>query len=172
MQGRKIFEEEKELFISLPAQVPEHNFYRRLKQLLDPDFLYALTLASYGQCGQQSIRLAVLFNQYRKLEEHRENLPASPGALGTHHLKKVRLVSNKTHYNPTDPPVRISVKPNKARKLKYPCSLAVDALEGKIGHVQADSADSRDSQYLLAITWWLQRSGIPKAVPAAHGNGL
>ena len=55
MQGRKIFEDEKKLYFSLSAHVPEHNFYRRLKQQLDLDFLYELTEEYYGRCGQQSI---------------------------------------------------------------------------------------------------------------------
>ena len=61
MQGRKIFEDEKKLFFSLSAHVPEHNFYRRLKQQLDLDFLYELTEEYYGRCGQQSIDSVVFF---------------------------------------------------------------------------------------------------------------
>ena len=61
MQGRKIFEDEKELHFSLSAHVPEHNFYRRLKQLLDLDFLYEVTREHYGRCGQQSIDPVVFF---------------------------------------------------------------------------------------------------------------
>ncbi|WP_245859589.1 hypothetical protein [Spirosoma aerolatum] len=45
----------------------------------------------------------------------------------------------------------------KARKLNYPCSLAVDTAEGVISHVQADFADGRDSQYLPDITLKLQQ---------------
>ena len=52
MQGRKIFEDEKKLYFSLPAHVPEHNFYRRLKQQLNLDFLYEETEEYYGRCGQ------------------------------------------------------------------------------------------------------------------------
>ena len=32
--------------------------------------------------------------------------------------------SNKTHYSPTDPDAKISVKPGKARKLNYLCNIA------------------------------------------------
>jgi transposase len=51
---------------------------------------------------------------------------------------KARLLSNKTHYSPTDPEARISVKPGKTRALNYLCSLAVDTAHGVISHVQAD----------------------------------
>jgi len=61
MQGKKIFADEKELLFSLSAHVPEHNFYRQLKQQLDLDFLYDLTQLYYGRCGQQSIDPVVFF---------------------------------------------------------------------------------------------------------------
>ncbi len=78
-------------------------------------------------------------HQLRKVEKHQENLKESPGALGGKH-EKARLVSNKTHYSPTDPDARISVKPGKARKLNFHCSLAVDTAQGVISHVQANGA--------------------------------
>jgi transposase len=61
MQGRKRFEDEKELHFSLSAHIPAHNFYRRLKQQLDLSFLYELTAPYYGRCGQQSIDPVVFF---------------------------------------------------------------------------------------------------------------
>lgn len=61
MQGRKHFSDEKELCFSLSAHVPAHNFYRRLKQQLDLNFLYALTAPYYGRCGQHSIDPVVFF---------------------------------------------------------------------------------------------------------------
>ncbi|GHA81340.1 transposase [Pontibacter akesuensis] len=61
MQGRKTFTDEKELHFSLSAHVPEHSFYRQLKQQLDLNFLYELTGQFYGRCGQQSIDPVVFF---------------------------------------------------------------------------------------------------------------
>jgi transposase len=61
MQGKKHFSDEKELFFSLSAHVPAHNFYRKLKACLDLDFLYNLTAPYYGRCGQQSIDPVVFF---------------------------------------------------------------------------------------------------------------
>ena len=72
---------------------------------------------------------------------------AQSGALGAQH-EKARMLSNKTHYSPTDPDARISIKPGKARALNYLCSLAVDTAKGVISHVQADFADQRDSLHL------------------------
>src|SRR5215207_4864351 len=61
MQGKKFLEDEKVLLFSLSAHVPKHNFYRRLKQQLNLDFLYELTQPYYGRCGQQSIDPVVFF---------------------------------------------------------------------------------------------------------------
>lgn len=61
MQGRKNFEDERELRFSLSAHVPAHNFYRRLKDRLDLTFLYELTRPYYGSCGQHSIDPVVFF---------------------------------------------------------------------------------------------------------------
>ena len=61
MQGRKTFEDERQLCFSLSAHVPAHNFYRRLKDRLDLSFLYELTAPYYGRCGQKSIDPVVFF---------------------------------------------------------------------------------------------------------------
>ncbi|WP_052738973.1 transposase [Pontibacter korlensis] len=41
--------------------MPAHNFYRRLKDRLDLEFLYELTAPYYGRCGQPSIDPVVFF---------------------------------------------------------------------------------------------------------------
>ena len=291
MLGRKTFKDEKELRFSLSAHVPEHNFYRQLKQQLDLNFLYELTRPLYGSCGQHSIDPVVFFKlclvgyleniaSDRKLIEHcslrldllffldyqldeplpwhstlsrtrqlypealfealfskvftlcvekgmvsgstqaidsapvkanasMENLVLKQAALPVenqekkkeanadpssahyitapeHQLKrlkrrwqrlnerpagavgssneKAQLLSNKTHYSPHDPDARISVKPGKARKLNYHCSMAVDTAKGVISHVRADFADGRDSQCLPSLVMQVQSRLI--------GNGL
>jgi hypothetical protein len=90
------------------------------------------------------------------VEKHHQNLRDSPVRLVGASHKKARLLSNKTHYNPRDPDARISVKPGKARKLNYHCSMAVDTAEGVISNIQADFADGRDSQYLTDISLKVQ----------------
>lgn len=72
MQGRKTFEDERELHFSLSAHVPAHNFYRRLKDRLDLSFLYELTAPYYGCCGQHSIDPVVFFKLC--LVAHLENI--------------------------------------------------------------------------------------------------
>ena len=95
-------------------------------------------------------------HQLRNLAAHQARLAAHSSVPGARH-EKARLFSNKTHYSPTDPDARISLKPGKARALNYLCSLAVDTAHGVISHVQVDFADSRDSLHLPRLLTGLQQ---------------
>jgi len=55
MQGNEIYTEQLFTGFQLSAHVPEDNFYRRLKEVLDLSFMRKLTLPYYGSCGQKSI---------------------------------------------------------------------------------------------------------------------
>jgi transposase len=94
-------------------------------------------------------------HQLRREATRRAKRQAAPGGLGARH-PKAQLLSNKTHYSPTDPEARISVKPGKARALNYLCSVAVDTASGIISHIQADFADRRDSTHLPRLVPLLQ----------------
>jgi hypothetical protein len=94
-------------------------------------------------------------HQLRREATRRAKRRAAPGGLGAHH-PKAQLLSNKTHYSPTDPEARISVKPGKARALNYLCSVAVDTASGLISHIQADFAGRRDSMHLPDLVPQLQ----------------
>jgi len=76
-----------------------------------------------------------------------------PGAKN----KGAKYTSNKTHYSPTDPDARISVKPGKARKLNYSCQMGVDTAKHVITHIGADFADKKDNQSLQQVTRQLQQ---------------
>jgi len=62
-----------------------------------------------------------------------------------------RFLSNHTHYSPTDPDARISVKPGKARQLNYAGQLAVDDAHHVITGAVASTAGSKDSMILPDI---------------------
>ena len=117
-------------------------------------------------------------HQLRQLATgQRRRQGAQTGALGARH-EQARLLSNKTHYSPTDPDARISVKPGKARALNYCCSVAVDTAHGVISHVPADLADSRDSLHLPRLLAGLQRRFRANDLPlrdlladAGYANG-
>ena len=61
MQGKKHYTEQLFKSFQLSQRVPEDNFYRRLKGLLDIQWLYKATKKYYGTDGQQSIDPAVFF---------------------------------------------------------------------------------------------------------------
>ncbi len=71
--------------------------------------------------------------------------------------KNSKYTSNKTHYSPTDPDSRISVKPGKSRKLNYSSQLSVDTGHHVITDIGAYHADKKDSQCLQEITIRLKR---------------
>lgn len=75
-----------------------------------------------------------------------------PGASS----KKSKYTSNKTHYSPTDPDARVSVKPGKARKLNFFSQMAVDTAHHVISHIHADYAYKADNQCLESIFYPLR----------------
>ncbi len=293
MQGKKNYQEKLFKQFQLSEHVPKENFYRRLKEALDLQFLYRLTKEYYGTTGQKSIDPVVFFKlcligyleniiSDRKLIEHSsmrmdilyfldydidEPLPwhstlsrtrqlfpetvfeevftrvfsmcVEKGMVSGHtqaidsapvkanasmdslelkvpeqeleaHLRDIRHISkgdkdaplrqakqnkaeeserkvtaskqelqaiksrnkrwsetqnqrpgagnkgskytsNKTHYSPTDPDARISVKPGKARKLNYHSQLTVDTGHHVITDIHAYHADGKDNQHLPDI---------------------
>jgi transposase len=61
MQGKKQYSEQLFKSFQLSQRVPEANFYRRLKDLLNLQWLYKETKQYYGTEGQQSIDPVVFF---------------------------------------------------------------------------------------------------------------
>lgn len=61
MQGKKKYNEKLFMSFQLSERIPENNFYRKLKDVLDLNYLYTLTKSYYGDCGQQSIDPVVFF---------------------------------------------------------------------------------------------------------------
>ncbi len=55
MQGKKIYQEKLFTDFTLSDRVPKNNFYRRLKAVLDLDYLYKDTRIFHGTCGQKSL---------------------------------------------------------------------------------------------------------------------
>ena len=85
--------------------------------------------------------------KWRKDQDHR------PGAR----KNNSKYTSNKTHYSPTDPDARISVKPGKARKLNYLSQLTVDSSHHVITDIGAYHADAKDNQHLQDIVLRLKK---------------
>lgn len=66
-------------------------------------------------------------------------------------LKPKKNPHNKTHYSPSDPDAKMSVKPGKATALNYLGEVSVDTASHTITHVQAFTADKRDCQCLPEV---------------------
>jgi transposase len=66
-------------------------------------------------------------------------------------LIRSKFLSNHTHYSPTDPDARISVKPGKARQMNYSGQIAVDDACHVITAAMANYADKRDSESFSPI---------------------
>jgi hypothetical protein len=74
--------------------------------------------------------------------------------------KGAHYTSNKTHYSPTDPDARSSVKPGKARKLNYLSQLIADTGHHVITDIKAYHANKKDSQCLQNIKHRLKKRSI------------
>jgi len=66
-------------------------------------------------------------------------------------LKLKKNPSNDTHYSPSDPDAKMSVKPGKPTALNYLGQIGVDTATHMITHIQAFKADKRDSECLSAV---------------------
>ena len=66
-------------------------------------------------------------------------------------LKPKKNPSNDTHYSPSDPDAKMSVKPGKPTALNYLGQISVDTATHMITHVQAFTAEKNDSECLAAV---------------------
>jgi len=115
------------------------------KEVLEDADKYADELA---QNSEQEVKQTVTAEKKKQIEERQtsqtKRTKEIPGADSEH----AKLLSNATHYSPTDPDARISTKPGKARNLNYFGQLSVDTSHHVITGACADFADKRDSQCL------------------------
>lgn len=72
--------------------------------------------------------------------------------------------SNKTHYSPSDPDAKMSVKPGKVTALNFLSQVSVDTASHMITHIEAFSADKRDSQCLEEV--------VSKVKQTLSSNGI
>ena len=121
---------------------------------------YKIAAASNGKAVNSTMKKLVDRHHSWKEEEYQDQ----PGGVNktdqTNKMDRVddngniirpKYLSNHTHYSPTDPDARISVKPGKARQMNYFSQLAVDDAHHVITAAGSDFADKRDSQCLPKI---------------------
>src|SRR6266496_658896 len=167
MQGRKQFVPKLFTNFQLPERVPEDNFYRHLKEVIDLRWLYKATAKYYGTEGQVSIDPVVFFRFM--MIGYLENIISDRQIIETEQKtylkacgkeekknetkdkdKKSKKLSNETHYSPTDPDACISTKTNKPVQLNYLGQVSVDTAHHVITNIEAHHADKRDSECLVA----------------------
>lgn len=81
MQGKKHYQEKLFTNFQLSDRVPADNLYRKLKEILDLQFLYAATSKYYGKDGQKSIDPVVFFKLL--LVGYLENQPSDRRIVNT-----------------------------------------------------------------------------------------
>ena len=134
---------------SLELKVPEETLNEHLRKVRVMSSADRTAKNNKAPIEQQKITasdkqlndLKTTQNKWSKDQDQR------PGAGNT----GSKYTSNKTHYSPTDPDARVSVKPGKARKLNYLSQMGVDTAHHVITHIHADFADKKDNQCLESI---------------------
>ena len=145
---------------SLELKVPQEELEEHLKKIrhisaMDKEEPNRKAKNNKADKEQQSITATKTELQSIKSrnEKWSKDQDQRPGAGN----KGSKYTSNKTHYSPTDPDARISVKPGKARKLNYLSQLSVDTAHHVITDIRAYHADKKDNQYLQDITARLKK---------------
>ncbi|MCL6220981.1 IS1182 family transposase [Zunongwangia pacifica] len=145
---------------TLELKVPEEQLESHLRRVrhisaMDKDQPFRKSKVDKSDKGQRSItaneqELQAISSRNKRWSKDQDQRPGS-GNKGS------KYTSNKTHYSPTDPDARISVKPGKARKLNYLCNMAVDTGFHVITDIHGYHADKKDNQYLQDTTMRLNR---------------
>ncbi|MDO6471754.1 IS1182 family transposase [Maribacter sp. 1_MG-2023] len=145
---------------TLELKVPEDELDEHLRKVralssMDKEAPHRKSKDDKSDKGQRSVTandngLSVIKGRNRKWAKDQDQRPCAGN-------KGAKYTSNKTHYSPTDPDARISVKPGKARKLNYLSQLSVDTTHHVITDIKAYHADGKDNQQLQDIVQRLQR---------------
>ncbi len=139
------------LELKVPAEELEEHL-RKVRYMSSKDRTTKLNKASKSEqtITANSQQLKGIVSRNKKWAKDQDQRQGAGNKMG-------KYTSNKTHYSPTDPDARISVKPGKARKLNYLSQLSVDSAHHVITDIAADYADKKDNQCLQAITERLKK---------------
>lgn len=144
------------LELKVPAEELEKHLEKlRVMSASDREHPKRKAKENKADIEQQSIQsneqeLQAIKSRNKKWANDQDQRPGSSN-------KGSKYTSNKTHYSPTDPDARISVKPGKARKLNFMSQLSVDTAHHVITDIWAYHADKKDNQYLAHITQRLKQ---------------
>lgn len=138
---------------SLELKVPEQDLEAHLADIrhISNRDKETFRKAKENKASKDQQQISASDNELNEINSRNKNWSKNqnhrPGAGN----KGSRYTSNKTHYSPTDPDARISVKPGKARKLNYHSQLSVDTAHHVITDIKAYHADGKDNQDLPDI---------------------
>src|SRR6056297_1560846 len=144
---------------TLELKVPKEDLDEHLRKVraisaMDKEEPHRKSKGDRSDKGQRSVtandrELSAIKGRNKKWAKDQDQRPGAGN-------KGAKYTSNKTHYSPTDPDARISVKPGKARKLNYLSQLSVDTAHHVITDIRAYHADGKDNQQLPDIVKRLQ----------------
>ncbi|MBL4655046.1 MAG: IS1182 family transposase, partial [Bacteroidia bacterium] len=139
------------LELKVPADTLDEHL-RKVRYMSTPD-----RKVKENKASQEQQTITATERQLKEIKSRnkkwKKDQDERPGAKNNN----AKYTSNHTHYSPTDPDARISVKPGKARKLNYLSQLAVDTAEHVITHIGADHANKKDNQCLQSVTLKLKK---------------
>ena len=125
------------------------------KEVLEDASAFVDELEENSEFKTTTTRKKLVEQHHNWKKEAYKNMPkgSQQGDRTDEHGNIIRpkYLSNHTHYSPTDPDAKISVKPGKARQLNYFGQIAVDDGHHVITGACSDFTDKRDSQCLEQI---------------------
>ena len=152
------------LELKVPAEELDEHIRRVRKLSAEDKAVYNSRKAKTNKADKEQQIITASKQELQEIESRTEKLSKNQNARPGASSERSRYTSNKTHYSPTDPDARISVKPGKARKLNYHGNISVDTAHHVITDVQAYHADLKDNQNLqevsLRLKSRLQQQGL------------
>lgn len=139
------------LELKVPAESLEEHI-RKVRYMSTPD-----RKAKHDKAPEEQKQITASDRQLKAIKSRNKKWDKDQDQRPGAQHKKARYTSNHTHYSPTDPDARISVKPGKARKLNYLSQMAVDTGHHVITHIHADFASKKDTQCLQSMTLRLNK---------------
>lgn len=138
---------------SLELKVPEEELNEHLAQIrhISNRDKETFRKAKENKASKEQQELTASTKELQAIKSRNKNWSENQNHRPGSGNKGSRYTSNKTHYSPTDPDAKISVKPGKARKLNYHSQLSVDTGHHVITDIQAYTADGKDNQHLPDI---------------------
>lgn len=151
LYGQDIFTE---MFRAVLKQCIDKGMISGRRQAIDGVFVKA-NASLDSMVEREILDDAAIYS--KELESNQEEKPAPVVDINKSRkrdydeLAPKKNPANKTHYSPSDPEAKMSVKPGKATALNYLGQVSVDTASHMITHIQAFTADQRDCQCLPEV---------------------